>query len=245
MPGKGFALTARDRRILLEVGRFGLITKNQLIRLGVFRSNTRAKERLKALVDEKYLTARPQPIAPGGPRFVYLLGPGVADTQMGRRRLAEVSDLFLSHELGLVDIRIAIEQRIACKHWSAAKDLSSSSLGVVPDAYCEYDLNGLTFCVFVEYDRGTETLARFERKARAYADLAFSGRFEKTFHRKFFRVFVIAESEQRLVNLSSAVARATNRIFWLTTLSELSQHGPLASIWRRPGTDRSEPLTVA
>jgi hypothetical protein len=245
MLGKRLALTARDHKILMEIGRFGVMTKDHLIRLGFFRSNTRAKERLKRLVDEKYLAVRQQPIAPGGPRFVYRLGSAASDSQTRSRQLATISDLFLAHELGLVDIRIALERYTTVKQWHVAKELATANLGIVPDAYCEYDVSALTFCAFIEYDRGTETQARFERKAKAYADLAFSGRFSAILHRQYFRVFVVTDSASRLANLSHSIAAVTDRIFWLTTLSELSQHGPLASIWRRPGGDRLESLTVA
>ena len=99
------------------------------------------------------------------------------------------------------------------------------------------------YCAFVEYDRGTETLGRIERKVRAYLDLAQSGRFDRTFKRRFFRVFMVTDSDGRLSTLSQTTARITDRILRLTTLQELSHHGPLMSIWRRPGANASESLT--
>jgi hypothetical protein len=119
------------------------------------------------------------------------------------------------------------------------------SLGLVPDAYLEYEVDTLTYCAFVEYDRGTETLGRIERKVRAYVDLAHSGRFERAFKRRFFRVLVVTDSAGRLVTLSQTARRITDRIMRLTTLPELSHHGPLASIWRRPGASPSASLTVS
>jgi hypothetical protein len=245
MAGKPFALTARDRTILLEVSRFGCLTREQLVRLNLFSSKTRANARLKALTDAHYLQARSQPVPLGGPRFIYLPGPLMVEARETRRRLAEVSDLFISHQLGLVDVRIAFEQHTGLKHWSSDKELSALSLGLIPDAYFEYAVGELTFCAFVEYDRGTETLGRIERKAQAYADLAFSGKFERLLKRRFFRVFVVTDSANRLTNLSVAIGRTTTKIFWLTTLDELSRLGPLASIWRRPGTRDVHALTVA
>ena len=127
--------------------------------------------------------------------------------------------------------------------WLTEKDLAGLSLGLVPDAYLEYDVGTLTYCAFVEYDRGTETLGRIERKVRAYLDLAHSGRFERTFKRRFFRVLVVTDSAGRLTTLLQTAARLTDRIMRLTTLPELSHHGALASIWRRPGARVSESLT--
>jgi len=129
----------------------------------------------------------------GGPRFVYVPGRLSSETRDARKRIAEMSDLFLAHQLGLVDIRIAFERQTTLGRWLTEKDLSSLSLGLVPDAYLEYEVNALTYCAFVEYDRGTETLGRIERKVRAYLDLAHSGRFERTFKRKFFRVLMVTD----------------------------------------------------
>src|SRR5207253_10847618 len=121
-----------------------------------------------------------------------------------RTRFPTVSDLFVTHQLGLVDIRVAFEQHVTLTRWLTDKDLAGLSLGVVPDAYLEYDLDRLTFCAFVEYDRWTETLAPVERKVRAYLAVAQSGRFERTFGRTFFRTLMIADSCGRLEMLSNA-----------------------------------------
>jgi hypothetical protein len=143
----------------------------------------------------------------------------------------------------VVDIRLAFEQHSTLVRWLPEKDLAGLSLGLVPDAYLEYEVGGLTYCAFVEYDRGTETLGRIERKTRAYLDLAQSGRFERTLKRRFFRLCLVTDSARRLANISEAVARITDRIIRLTTLQELSHQGPLMSIWRRPGASVSQSLT--
>ena len=242
MTGKSLAFTERDRAVVSEVTRFGVVSRDHLMRLKLFSSKTRANDRLKRLVDAGYLASQRQPLPVGGPRCVYLPGRLLADGRDVRRRFDDVSALFLAHQLGLVDIRLAFEQHSHLLRWLTEKDLAGLSLGLVPDAYLEYELGGLTYCAFVEYDRGTETLGRIERKVRAYLDLAQSGRFERTLKRRFFRVFVVTDSTGRLVTISETTARVTDRIMRLTTLRELSHHGPLMSIWRRPGASASESL---
>ena len=111
MTGKALAFTERDRAIVREVARFGVMSREQLVRLKFFASKTRANDRLKRLVDVGYLAARRQPLPVGGPRCVYLPGRLVADGRDTRRRFADVSDLFVAHQLGLVDIRLAFEHR--------------------------------------------------------------------------------------------------------------------------------------
>lgn len=242
MTGRSLAFTERDRAVVREVTRFGVMSRDQLMRLKFFSSKTRANDRLKRLVDDGYLAARRQPLPVGGPRCVYLPGRLLADGRDIRRRFADVSDLFITHQLGLVDIRLAFERHSTLVRWLPEKDLAGLSLGLVPDSYLEYEVGGLIYCAFVEYDRGTETLGRIERKVRAYLDLGRSGRFERTFKRRFFRLCLVTDSAGRLATVSKATARITDRMMRLTTLPELSHHGPLMSIWRRPGASASESL---
>ena len=244
MTGSGLGLTSRDRQIIQEVQRFGVLTRDQLIALRLFSSKTRAKERLKRLVDAAYLSARRQPLPAGGPRLVYLLGRQVAGfDSRSQKRFQEVSDLFLAHELGVVDIHIAFERATGISRWLPAKELEAMAFGVIPDGYAEYELRSLTYCAFIEYDRGTETVGRVERKVQTYVELARSSRFQQVFGRTFFRVLVVTDSANRLRTLSTATARHTDKIFRFTTLSDLIRQGPLASIWWRPNAQDSESLT--
>jgi hypothetical protein len=83
-------------------------------------------------------------------------------------------------------------------------------------------------------DLGTEGLKRWHEKADAYLKLAFSGLYERTFRRQYFRVLVVAPSERRVASLSAAIATKTDRIFWFTTAGQLERGGPLDAIWLRP-----------
>ena len=244
MTGNGLGLTSRDREIIEQVQRFGVLTRDQLIALRLFSSKSRAKERLKRLVDAGYLAARPQSLPAGGPRLVYspARAIGSADARP-QKRFREASDLFLVHELGLVDIHIDFESRASLTRWSLAQELESLNLGLIPDAYAEYEVANLTYCAFIEYDRGTETVSRFEHKVRRYLEIARSGRFHQVFGRKFFRVLVVTDGTGRLKTLSQATARHTDKVFRFTTLSQLIHQGPLASIWWRPGAQTLESLT--
>src|SRR5882672_11213949 len=122
MNGKSLAFTERDRAVVREVKRFGVMSRNQLMRMQFFASKTRANDRLKRLVDEGYLGSRRQPIPVGGPRCVYLPGRLLADGRDVRRRFADVSDFFLTHQLCLVDIRLAFEQHSHLLRWLTEKD---------------------------------------------------------------------------------------------------------------------------
>ena len=54
MTGKSLAFTERDGAVVSEVTRFGVMSRDQLMRLKFFASKTRANDRLKRLVDEGY-----------------------------------------------------------------------------------------------------------------------------------------------------------------------------------------------
>jgi hypothetical protein len=220
---------------LLEVERFGFITREQVIRLGLFGSRTRANARLKTLTDAGLLRARPQALPQRGVRLVYSTGRGSRDR-------TTLSEWLLVHQLGLADIRIAFERTTQVIQWLPERELTPLKIGVVPDAFVEYRFDGLTYAAFVEYDRGTESLSRIEKKVRAYLDLAYSGRFARTFNFKFFRVLLVTDSAGRLATLSRTTARITDRVVRLTTLDELSRQDVTASIWRRPGAQVSESI---
>jgi hypothetical protein len=243
MPGRPLALTPRDRQLLSEVQRCGVLTRDHVIRLRLFRSKTRANERLRRLTLAGYLASRPQPLIVGGPRFVYFPGRLLATTSNSHRRFVDTSDLFLAHELGLVDIRLAFESSTTVNRWVPSWELRPMSLGLVPDVLVEYMVDGLIYCAFIEYDRGTESLARIERKASAYVDLALSGRFERTFRRRYFRALFIADEPGRLSTLSQAIASVTDRVVRLTRLPTLTASGVTAPIWQRPGSTDFQTLT--
>jgi len=244
MAGKSLALTGRDRTIILEIARFGFVSRDQLMRLRLFSSKTRANDRLRRLVGAGYLAARRQPIPVGGPRFVYAPGPESSLPRDARKRITEMSDFFMAHQLGLVDVRIAFEQHTTVTRWLSARDLATFQLGIQPDAFIECEVDGLAYCAFIEYDRGTETLGRIEKKVRAYLDAAHSGRFERTFKRRYFRTLFVTDTTGRLSTLSATAAKLTDKVLRFTTLNELSQSGPLMPIWRRPGGSSLELLAA-
>jgi hypothetical protein len=242
MAGERLIVTQRDRAVLADVSRFGVITREQLMRLNHFASKTRANERLKRLASAGYLATRSQPLLAGGPALVYGPGPALETSRMRRRRLTEASGLLVTHQLGLVDIQIAFDQHTRVERWLTADDLAVHALGLIPDAYLEYGVGARTYAAFVEYDRGTETLGRLEGKVRAYLDLACSGRVERAFRHRYFRALFITDTPGRLATLVETAGRLTDKVVRLTTRPHLTAHGPLASIWRRPGAERSESL---
>jgi hypothetical protein len=242
MAGSKIALTPRDQRLLGEIQRFGVLTREQTMRLGLFASKTRANERLKKLVIAEYLTARPQAVILGAPRLVYSAG-RLTTEPIERKRRREASDMLLAHQLGLVDIRIAFERTTRVQRWLTDRELSMAGLAVIPDGLVEYELHDLGYSAFIEYDRGTEPLHRIQGKVRGYVDLAHSGRFARVFKRRFFRVLFVSDQPGRVASIVNTAASVTHQMVWVAALSDLTQHGPLAPIWRRPDAAHLQSLT--
>jgi len=248
--GKAMVLTHRDLRIVTDVGQFRILTREQLERLGHFQSKTRANAILLRLVHFGYLSRRYQPAVAGTQRALYFLGPkGAALTERStpseRRNIKALADLFLAHQLLITDVHIGFrrETSVQIQRWMTDEELRAGQLGIVPDGHIEYTQGDRRFGAFLELDRGTETLGRFQAKVRAYVHLTTTDRYQRAFGRTFFRVLVVAPSATRIEHLRKATATITDRIFWFTPTERLTVEGPLAHIWLRPTGSERHSLT--
>jgi hypothetical protein len=248
-------LTDRDRRIVSAVADFGILTRTQLGQHLQFGSVTRANAVLLRLVRHDYLTRRLQPTVRGSRRQTYVVGPrglelleGASEQhQRTRRGWREASDLFVEHRLLVNDLRLVLHHTRTAgyelRRWVGETELRRMNLGVVPDGFAEYHIDGKSFCIFLEADNGTETLGRWRLKVTQYRDLAFSGRFHTEFAREYFRVLVLLPGGRRLESVRREVSRQTHQLFWFTTFDELQTSGLFAPIWRRPAGKGSLSLT--
>ena len=254
MGGKAIALTERDIDVIKDVADFGLMSREQIRRRHQFGSVTRVNATLLRLVQHGYLSRRFQPSLTAWRRALYFIGPaGEAvlpmrrDLPGERRRHAHWSDLFVEHQLQVNDVRLRFmelhEDGYRFDQWLAEFELRNVGLDMIPDGLVHYGWAGRAFTAFIEVDRGTESLPRWRHKTRAYLDLAFSGRYEAIFKRRYFRVLVVTPSDRRLNSLGREIAKQTTQIFWLTTFNDLLERGPLAGVWRRPANLQLHALT--
>jgi hypothetical protein len=237
-------LTDRDAAVVHDVADFQLLTRQHLIRLGHFRSKTRANATLLRLIRFGYLSRRHQPSVAGTQRALYFVGPqaeallnSTASVRGERRRIKQLSDLFIAHQLLVTEVRLAFrrsEDGYRWVTWHAECDLRPLALGLIADGHVEYESQGRRFGAFIEVDRGTETLTRWRAKVDTYLTLASSGRYRSHFERPYFRVLVVTPSPVRLEHLRRVTATRTDKIFWFTTSDRLAEGGPLTPIWWRP-----------
>lgn len=243
--GNAMVVTARDLTIMAEVAEFGVMTREQIRRRLSFGSVTRVNATLLRLVRAGYLSRRFQPTLSGWRRALYYVGPaGVtllsgqsAETVTERQRVARGSDLFLEHSILVNDVRLRFadhrHRAYRLERWLSEAALRGFGLDFLPDGFVEYSVDDRTFAAFLEVDRGTEALRRWQQKTDAYLQLAFSGRFQTLFSRRFFRVLVLAPSLGRLNNLQREVQKHTTEIFWFSRSAEFLAEGPLGMVWRR------------
>jgi len=186
--------TPRDGEIIRAVVRHGAMTRQQIARLcflkpdGGLSSVQAACRRLSLLVQREYLTRYRLPVAQGSGQYVYLPGKHAKDVlsedeqanyQPSSRRARSAASL--QHGLEIVDLYLALREGLqrqggAILTWLTEREAHYSfegnggSLRLTPDGYCLWSLAGEEGAFFLEWDRGTESLARLEQKMARYAD---------------------------------------------------------------------------
>jgi len=197
----------------------------------VSRSYKKVHGRLFKLVQNRFLAR----IEFRFQKHIYVIGrvgievlveQGIASRELIEFRLRhqELKELFLQHQLLLVDLRCILE--LACRGtsirlatWREGKflwdrvvtwrDRERVELPVCPDAFFVLEdgsrpegRNRLNF--FLEADRATSTHKRFQQKLIAYRQYLEDGRHTKKYGIKTFRVVTFTLTEQRAQALSAA-----------------------------------------
>lgn len=184
-------LTDRDRRIMHLVWRHRVLTTNQLAALGWNSYNT-AKQRLSRLYELRALD-RIRPFTHHGTSpWHYLLDTpgaeilaaeeGLTLQAMGYQRskaLAGATSSNLAHRLGVnqffVDLQAhtRTEDHDAHLHWQTEAECADIWGDIVrPDGAGTWTVGNTSVRFFLEYDNGTERLARLRDKITEYRDLA-------------------------------------------------------------------------
>ena len=183
-------LTERDREVLRLVERLRVLTTPQVARL-LFDSHKRASARLLELHEVNLLDRfRPYREGWGSHPWHWVLGPlgaGVMAAERGEhaekatrrwrgeRTLAYSSGRRLAHLVGVNEFFVSLSAH-ARRHtdarlvdWLTEGEAARWSEGRVgPDAFGEWQEGPRRLEFFVEYDRGTETLARLVDKLGGY-----------------------------------------------------------------------------
>lgn len=260
-----------DRRIVRYVHDYRMLSQKQLERL-LDRSRSTVQRLLRRLYDHRFLDRVFVPVNTLGssPSLYVLDREGVMLLrQMGIEVSAapgtrDLSGLFLEHTTALNDVRIAVEQGSAQQGWKVECWLSERNLkaaydrvvvrghkqrvAVVPDGYFRlYIPDRGTSHFFLELDRGTMTLDRFQDKIRAYVSYYKSGQYTQRYQSRGFRMMTIVAGvgRGRLTNLlqSAAQIQGIGRRFWFIHLDDVEPQTVLTSpVWQVAGDITVQPL---
>lgn len=179
-------ITERDRSIVRLIGKFRVLTTEHLARL-VFDSVDRAQDRLTSLHRLGLLERfRPRPRAPYhyvmGELGAFLLaarkGPGGAGLAWRSDHvLAIAHSQRLAHLVGVNGIAVSLLAHarrtpgVSVRWWPETACSPWCGRIVRPDARLVYEEDGVGVEAFLEYDRGTEPLARLSAQVERYARL--------------------------------------------------------------------------
>ena len=254
------SLQPRDVELLrLLLSRFGLLTRQQICQLFPERGLRRTNRRLRLLITAGYLSRRSPtgyliqrvPIYGLGPKAFEALNLDPRDSALVARRkqAAHLADRALPHFIltNAAHIKFLATERedpdFKLITWIPGYDslwnhLAEYDFPLRPDAYLEYQKDGLVFPSFLELDRGTERAPRLHEKLAAYDEYATGGGFTAQFGRERFRVLFIAPTARRRDTLLAAVARYQLDLFWIATFDDFSTHHLFNSLWRSSASER-------
>jgi hypothetical protein len=236
-------LQPRDIDILCLAFRQQVVTREAIMRLGLFGSVPRAVSRLRQLFDAKLLD-RHAAMWVAAP-LVYTLGKpavqvvadhlGLDYAVVGKTVQSGLSHLMLQHSLMQLATRVAFYEAAKCHGvtlaWRAESqclhayqirrpETTTGELHVMrPDGYVRVSFGDRCLHAFVECDRGSEASRILCGKAEEYVTYR-NATFERIYNGSDFSVLCITTSDRRSHNLRSAIGERP--VPWLfTTLDRL------------------------
>ena len=260
----GFVITGGDVELFKLLYGYRFLRREHFSAL-TGRPPKRLHRRLLKLVEKGYLSAIRLPQQ----KHIYALakaalpvlvehGVGDLDLLLVRLRTHELKELFLKHEMMIVDLHVilAIATRggeLRLTDWQEGRELYDTvdvsdhsgvnRLPVRPDAFLTLEdsrrpegANRAWF--FLEADRSTTTQTRFKEKIRAYWNYLQQGLHVTKFGIKRFRVLTVTLTPERAQNLrnlaASSLPEAARRYFLFASLHSFSLESPnsiLQSVW--------------
>lgn len=227
-----FVLTEGDIAILRLIHEHRFLRREQIGKL-TGRHAKRVHRRVLKLAQRGFLSTIRLPqqkhiYGVGQAAVSVLVEQGLCDTDVASQRVRthELKELFLRHEMMIVDVHVALSQTVARENvqlisWKEGNGLydsvvaidnrGSNRLPVRPDAFFTLadperpeGANRANFAL--EADRSTTTQTRFEEKIRAYWSYIEQGRHVQKYGVKGFRVLTVTVTDARARNLCALAA---------------------------------------
>lgn len=195
-------LQPRDLMILREIAMHGVMSRDQVVALGFFRSIPRANARLCPLTALGLLARlsglgglqAQQSIYTVASKASPYLDERVANLVLGRKQTVR----FIEHSLMVVDIRVQLK-RLGADGWN--HECQVRHRYQYSGIRYEFRPDGLAYvghnCLFIEADRGNASRKALSETFASYDRYALSGQFEKTYGKAGFRVLVVTSGKRR------------------------------------------------
>jgi hypothetical protein len=233
-------LQDRDRHLLEELGVMRVIDRDQAKVVAGFQSTRRVNDRLLRLTRAGLLKRIP---LGSSEQIAYALT-GTTPQPSG----AIPAVLFVRHQLAINAVYLLAKYRtlpvgVRLVRWMRFDQPLSKTLPLIPDGYFEIESAAQVRPMFLEVDLGTEALPIWQKKTQLYLQLALSGEFTKIFAQSQFRVLVVANTERRVQNIRTAVAKSTDKIFWFASQEAIERDGLWSQMWFRPQGNQRQSLT--
>jgi hypothetical protein len=250
----GLIVQDRDRQLLRELGTMRVIDREQARVVVGFHSVRRANDRLLMLTRAGMLRRIFIPNSVLGQKALYTLSQKGAALVGARlpglpvRQSRFGASPFLLHRLAINEFYLTVKYRPLPKpdmrlaRWITFREPLTPAIPLTPDGYFEVVAGGIARAMFLEADLGTESSLVWQKKTQLYVQMALSGACNELFRQAQFRVLVIATTDRRLQHIRTAVAKFTDKIFWLSTFDEIKQRGFWSPVWLRPTGDQRLPL---
>ncbi|HLJ48450.1 MAG TPA: replication-relaxation family protein [Bryobacteraceae bacterium] len=252
----GFQLTESDIQMIEYVYRLRMATVDHLSVL-TNRAYKKVHGRLYKLIEKRYLARIELPQQ----KHIYVIGRegiprlverGIAPKEAldWRLRHHELKELFLKHQLMVVDLHTILETATApgplrLAEWKEGRELWDSvtvvernsrvALPVRPDAFftiedTRRDPGSNRKHFFLEADRSTTSHDRFQKKVRAYWAYLEQGLQTKKYGIRSFRVVTTTLTQARAANLSDAarvvLPQSARKYFLFTSVENLPLQKP-------------------
>ena len=229
---QGFVLTDGDVAILRLIHEHRFLRREQISAL-CGRHQKRLHRRISKLATRRYISTIRLPQQ----KHIYGIGRAAIpvltvhalchpELLKQRRRTHELKELFLKHEMMIVDLHVAFSLAsrnggVALVGWSEGSELydsvvavdskGSNRLPIRPDAFFSLEdfqrgegANRMHFAL--EADRSTTTQPRFADKIRAYWHYIEQGLHTRKFGVKGFRILTVTLTDNRAKNLCALTA---------------------------------------
>ena len=242
----GLTIQHRDRQLLRELDTMRVVDREQARVVAPFGSVRRANDRLLSLTRAGFLRRIfiPSPLV--GQKALYTLSAKGAALVSARlpglplRQSRFGASPFLLHRLAINEFYLTVKYRplpasdLRLLRWISFREPLTQALPLIPDGYFEIAGTGTVRAIFLEVDLGSESSLVWQKKTQLYVQMAISGACQELFRQPQFRVLVVATTARRLGHIRAAIAKFTDKIFWLSTFDEIQQRGFWSSVWLRP-----------